>query len=144
MKQFILLILGMTVLSCSNPGSLEIKDNEKLIRQYFQYFNQHNWQKMSELYADPALFKDPSLGTGTVKQQKAEIIKKYSALSKMFPDVKDEIVNLYPSGKDHIIVEFISTGTAPDRSKFKLPVCTIFMIEGGLITEDFTYYNNFD
>jgi predicted SnoaL-like aldol condensation-catalyzing enzyme len=144
MKQFILLILGLTVLSCSNPGTLEIKSNEKLIRQYFQYFNQHNWQKMSELYADPAVFKDPSLGTGKVKQQRAEIIRKYRELSQMFPDVKDKIVNLYHSGNDHIIVEFISTGTAPDRSEFKLPVCTIFKIESGLITEDFTYYDNFD
>ncbi|WP_262892331.1 hypothetical protein ACN9ML_07985 [Dyadobacter endophyticus] len=42
-----------------------------------------------------------------------------------------------------MIVEFISTGTAPDKSKFTLPICTIFTIENGNITQDFTYYDNF-
>lgn len=51
---------------------------------------------------------------------------------------------MYPSGENHIIVEFVSSGTAPDNSKFELPICTIFTIENGLITKDFTYYDNFD
>jgi len=62
----------------------------------------------------------------------------------MFPDVKDEIANLYPSGDKNIIVEFVSRGTAPDNSKFDLPICTIFTIENGMITKDFTYCDNFD
>lgn len=32
---------------------------------------------------------------------------------------------------------------APDNSKFTLPICTVFTIENGLITQDFTYYDNF-
>lgn len=43
----------------------------------------------------------------------------------------------------HITVESISTGTAADGSKFELPICTIFTIENGKITKDFTYYDNF-
>jgi ketosteroid isomerase-like protein len=58
--------------------------------------------------------------------------------------LKDEVKAVYPSGENHIIVEFISTGTAPDNSKFELPICTIFTIENGKITKDFTYYDNFE
>ena len=60
----------------------------------------------------------------------------------MFPDIKDRIVNIYPSGDKHVVVEFISTGTAPDGTKFELPICTIFTIENGKITKDFTYFDN--
>jgi len=51
---------------------------------------------------------------------------------------------MYSSGDKHVIVEFISTGTAPDNSKFELPICTIFTIENKKITKDFTYYDNFE
>ena len=69
-------------------------------------------------------------------QQKANAI--------VFPELYDEVIQVYPSGDNHIIVEFVSTGTAPDDSKFELPICTIFTFENGKITKDFTYYDNFE
>jgi len=118
-------------------------NNEKLIQEYFRLFNKHDWQQMAAMYTDTAEFKDPSLGQGIVKQTHEQIIKKYSELEQMIPDVRDSVVTIYPSGDKHTIVEFTSTGTAPDKSKFTLPICTIFTIENGRITQDFTYYDNF-
>jgi len=123
---------------------MEKSNNEKLVRNYFDHFNNHDWTKMASMYAEVAEFKDPSLGQKIVKQKREQTIKKYSELSQTFPDLKDSILTIYPSGDNHIIVEFISSGTAPDNSKFELPICTIFTIENGLITKDFTYYDNFD
>jgi ketosteroid isomerase-like protein len=119
-------------------------NNEKLVKEYFELFNKHDWVKMAGMYAEPAEFKDPSLGQGIVSQTREQVIAKYSQLSEMFPDLKDEIVNIYPSGEKHIIVEFKSTGTALDSTKFELPICTIFTIENGIITKDFAYYDNFE
>ena len=113
------------------------------MQQYFEHFNKHDWNKMANMYTETTEFKDPSLGQGIIKQTCEQIVAKYSELSRMFPDVKDEIVNMYPSGDKNIIVEFISRGTTPDNSKFELPICTIFTIENGMITKDFTYYDNF-
>jgi hypothetical protein len=118
--------------------------NEKLVEQYFAYFNKHDWIKMSNMYAETAEFKDPSLGQDIVKQTRKQTIDKYSELNKMFPNLHDQIINLYPAGENHIIVEFVSTGTASDHSTFKLPICTILTIEHGIITKDFTYFDNFD
>lgn len=123
---------------------MDTSKNEKLVKQYFEYFNNHDWKKMAEMYAETADFKDPSLGQGIVKQTRQEIQSKYAELNKVFPDLHDKVVQIYPSGENHIIVEFISTGTAPDNSKFELPICTIFTIENGLITKDFTYFDNFE
>ncbi|MDR6805449.1 ketosteroid isomerase-like protein [Dyadobacter sp. BE34] len=117
--------------------------NESLVKQYFDYFNKHDWQQMAAMYSDTAEFKDPSLGEGIVKQTHEQIVKKYGELQQMIPDVRDSVVTIYPSGDKHMIVEFISTGTTPDKSKFALPICTIFTIENGRITQDFTYYDNF-
>ena len=117
--------------------------NEEIIKQYFEHFNAHDWSKMADMYSATAEFRDPSLGPGLVKQTRAQVITKYGELSQQFSDVKDKVIAVYPSGDEHIIVEFVSSGTGPDQSKFELPICTIFTIKNGLITQDFTYYDNF-
>ncbi len=43
---------------------------------------------------------------------------------------------------DNMLVEFISIGTAPDGSKFRLPICTVFEIKMKKFQKDLTYYDN--
>ncbi len=139
-------LIAISMIACnhSKPEKMTTTDNEKLVKQYFEHFNNHDWTKMANMYSETADFKDPSLGQGIVKQTRQQIIDKYSELNEVFPDLHDQVVQIYPSGDQHIIVEFISTGTAPDGSKFELPICTILTIENGVITKDFSYFDNFD
>ncbi|WP_162054648.1 nuclear transport factor 2 family protein [Pontibacter pamirensis] len=118
--------------------------NVDLVNQYFAHFNNHDWEKMAEMYTETAAFKDPSLGQGIVMQTREQTIQKYSELSEVFPDLNDRVIQVYPSGDKHVIVEFVSSGTAPDGSEFELPICTIFSFENGKISKDFTYYDNFE
>lgn len=145
-----LLIVSLLALAACQPKEASqetpaatASDNEKIVKEYFGHFNKHDWQKMAAMYVDSAEFKDPSLGHGIVKQSHEQIIKKYGELQQLFADVRDSIVTTYPSGDKHIVVEFISRGTAPDKTTFELPICTIFTIENGKIAQDFTYYDNF-
>ncbi len=117
-------------------------DYENFCKVFFDNFNAHDWEALSEMYAETAEFKDPSLGTGVYMKTREDFVKKYTELSSMIPDVQDSVVAIYPSGKS-VIVEFISTGTAPDGTKFTLPLCAILTIENGLITKDYIYYDNF-
>ncbi|SHM86587.1 nuclear transport factor 2 family protein [Flavobacterium saccharophilum] len=145
-KLLTLMVAVFIIISCNNQKQSKVIDtskNEKIIKQYFEYFNSHNWKKMAEMYTESADFKDPSLGKGIVKQTRKQTEDKYAELNEIFPDLHDKIIQIYPSGENHIVVEFISTGTAPDNSKLELPICTIFTIENGLITKDFTYFDNF-
>lgn len=135
--------LFLLLLSCINP-STSSNENQKIVERYYELFNKHQWEEMAKMYSEKALFKDPSLGTSIVEQNRVEIAKKYGELEALFPDVHDSIIQLYPTNTNHIVVEFVSTGTAPDNTKFTLPICTIFTIENGLITKDFTYYDNFE
>ena len=142
-----LFILTFIVIGCNNQTkekTMTISTNEKLVKQYFEHFNNHEWTKMANMYAETTDFKDPSLGQGIVKQTRQQIVEKYSELHKVFPDLHDQVIQIYPSGDQHIIVELVSSGTAPDHSKFELPICVIFTIENGLITKDFSYFDNFD
>lgn len=134
------------MLSCNSPKepTRETSANEKLVETYFKHFNSHEWKALAHMYTETSQFKDPSLGPGLVTQTRQQIIDKYSELNKVFPDLHDRIVQVYPSGEKHIIVEFISTGTAADDSKFELPICAVFTIENGLITKDFSYFDNFE
>ncbi|HRI01652.1 MAG TPA: nuclear transport factor 2 family protein [Saprospiraceae bacterium] len=138
------ILILLTSCNNQNTNKMTTTENDKIVKQYYEHFNKHEWTRMAEMYSETSEFKDPSLGQGIVKQTRQQIIEKYSGLSEMFPDVKDEIIQIYHSGDKHIIVEFISTGTAPNGSKFELPICTIFTIENGKITKDFTYYDNFE
>lgn len=133
-------------MACNNTNekTMPLSENKKIVEQYFEYFNQHEWEKMANMYSETAEFKDPSLGKGILQQTRQQIIEKYSELNKIFPDLNDEVVQIYPSGDKYMIVEFISSGTAPDNSKFELPICAIFTIENGLITKDFSYFDNFE
>jgi ketosteroid isomerase-like protein len=142
---FIILILSLTI-SCTekNVSSEKADKNTQIVEQYFEHFNNHEWQKMAEIYIETAEFKDPTLGDGIVKMTRAEIIAKYSELNGIFTDINDKIIQTYPSGEKNIIVEFVSNGTAPDNSKFELPICTIFTIENGKITKDFSYFDNIE
>jgi ketosteroid isomerase-like protein len=145
-KILTLIILTFALISCKEHkiNTITATNNEKLVQQYFEHFNKHDFVKMANMYADTAYFKDPSLGQGIVKQPRQQTIEKYSELAKNIPDLQDKVIQTYPSGDKHIIVEFVSSGTGPDKVKFELPICTILTIENGLITKDFTYFDNFD
>lgn len=142
----VLFFATFVLISCNNQNnkSKATAANEKLVIQYFERFNKHEWTKMANMYSEISEFKDPSLGQGIVKQTRQQIIDKYSELNKVFPNLHDKVIQIYPSGDKHIIVEFVSSGTALDNSKFELPISTILTIENGMITKDFTYFDNFE
>lgn len=146
MKYVLYILLPVILMACTATGK-ETKPaketaNVSLVKEVYNRFNRHDWKGMAELYAPTAEFKDPSFGPGVVKQTREEMAKKYSELEQVFPDIKDEVLSVYPSGENVVIVEFISTGTAPDGSRLHLPICTIFTIENELIVKDYTYYDN--
>ncbi|MBD1208248.1 MAG: nuclear transport factor 2 family protein [Ignavibacteria bacterium] len=138
-------MLLLVFVSCKTNQSSELsktqEDNISIAKQVYTYFNKHDWQGMAGLYKEPAEFKDPSFGQEAVMQTRKQIVEKYKGLESMFPDVKDEIVNVYPSGEKNVIVEFISTGSNNDGTRWKLPICTIFTIESGKIVKDYNYYD---
>ncbi|GAB2789165.1 hypothetical protein GCM10027275_37660 [Rhabdobacter roseus] len=145
---FATLILALLTFACQpaedtkkSEGSTQ-EQNQALAQKVYERFNAHDWAGMANLYSESAEFKDPSLGPDAVTQTRPQIIAKYQELAGMFPDVRDDIVAMYPSADQHVVVEFVSSGTSPDGTSWKLPICTIFTIENGLITRDFTYYDN--
>jgi ketosteroid isomerase-like protein len=138
-----LALLLVSLFSCNSNSIDTSAANKAIIEQYFNHFNNHEWQKMADMYIEQPEMKDPTYGIKNVKITRVEIVKKYSELNQMIPDVYDTVVNAYYSG-DNVIVEFESSGTAPDGTKFILPICTIFEIKNGKITKDLTYFDNFE
>jgi hypothetical protein len=145
MKAMINSILLSTLLfACKNEVKQESQkfNHEAFIKQYFDYFNAHDWKNFANLYTDTAEFLDPTLGKTAVPQTRQQTIEKYTALSQMIPDAHDQLVAMYTSGDNTIIVEFIASGTGPDSAKFQLPICGILTIKNGLITKDHSYFDN--
>jgi ketosteroid isomerase-like protein len=140
MRTVCAIILAVCVAGCQSPGTDHDVNTDKA-KQMFEAFNRHDWNAMAAFYAEPASFLDPSFGIDHVSKTRKEIAVKYADLEKMFPDVHDEITGLYASG-DKVTVEFVSSGTAPDSSTFRLPIATILTFKDGLIVKDATYYDN--
>lgn len=116
--------------------------NLAIAKKVFEHFNRHEWEKMSGLYSDPAEFLDPAFGQKAIKQTRQQTVKKYKEMEAISKDIRDDVGQIYSSGDKNVIVEFVSSGTAPDGTKWSLPICTIFTIENGQITKDHTYYDN--
>jgi steroid delta-isomerase-like uncharacterized protein len=145
MKQLIATTISLATLAACNNASHQATpqatSHQSLISTYFKYFNNHNWQAMANMYTDSAVMRDPAYGINTVILTKADIVKKYQELNTLIQDVHDDVKKIYESG-NNVIVEFESKGTGPDGKAFTLPICTIFEIENGKISKDFTYYDN--
>lgn len=144
-KLFLIVVFSLCFLLSDGKVSALTNSKEKnatIAKRVFEYFNQHEWEKMAALYADPAEFLDPAFGQKAVKQTRQQTVKKYKEMEAMSKDIRDDVVQLYAAGDKTVIVEFVSSGTAPDGTKWSLPICTIFTIENGLITKDHTYYDN--
>lgn len=147
MRLLVTVIISVAFLfSCAGNNIIAEKSNEnvRLINDFFQHFNNHDWQKMASMYADTAYFLDPSYGTDLVLQTPVQTAEKYAELAKIFPDLRDSIIAIYASGEKHIITEFISKGTGPDGTQLYLPIATVFTIENGKIARDNTYYDNME
>ncbi len=151
---FIPFVFLLSIVSCVNPGDVEKAevakteiakiDPQAFVDEYFQHFNNHDWEAMAGMHKEKTQLKDPSFGTELVWRSREEIVAKYTELSQVFPDLRDSVVAVYPSGENHIVVEFVSTGSSPEGFEFFLPICTIMTIEDGLVSKEFTYYDDFE
>lgn len=72
-RSFPLLILIYTLIACNESPTPKVSGKtgpEKIVEQYFDHFNKHDFVKMAAMYADTADFKDPTPGPGIVKQSR--------------------------------------------------------------------------
>jgi ketosteroid isomerase-like protein len=125
------------LMACTHQREANLKATEKL----YEYFNAHDWKSMAGLYIENAEFLDPSFGKDYVKQSQPQLVDKYSALEQMFPDIHDEIKEMY-AVDDKVIIQFVATGSSGDSIKLELPICGILTFKGGKIIRDATYYDN--
>jgi ketosteroid isomerase-like protein len=138
-KNFVLLVWACV--ACTNTPNSGENENIAHVKSMFDAFNRHDWKTMSEHYADSAQFLDPSFGPHYVIQSRSDIVKKYQELEQMFPNVSDQIVNVFAAGNT-VAVEFISTGNSGDSISLRLPISAVLTLQNGLIVKDATYYNN--
>jgi ketosteroid isomerase-like protein len=140
MKNIYLYLLAMAAIAACRPSCHMQQQNIALTQKMFVAFNKHDWQAMASYYTENTLFLDPAFGKDYVTKTQHETVTKYSDLQKMFPDLHDEVVGLYPSG-DKVTVEFIATGSTGDSISFRLPIVSVLTFKNGKIVRDATYYD---
>jgi ketosteroid isomerase-like protein len=138
MKKYLALaVLLLIAFACSDQRETNLAASQKL----YNHFNAHDWKAMADLYADKAEFLDPSFGAEYVTQTHQQIVKKYSGMEQMFPDIHDEVKEMY-AVDDKVIIQFVATGNSGDSIKLNLPICGILTFKDGKIIRDATYYDN--
>ena len=138
-------LFAWTIVSCVNqsknePTAKPDNPNKEIVTRLFAAFNKHDWVAYADCYSPDADFLDPSYGKDYVKQTHQQLVEKYSGFQNAIPDIVDNAVGIYESD-EKIIVEFLSSGTLPDRTTIKLPICTIFTFKDGKIIRDATYFD---
>ncbi len=73
---YMLLIIVLTSCNHQKIKDMATTENEKIIKQYYEHFNNHEWSKMAEMYIDTSDFKDPSLGNETTDYRKIHRAKR--------------------------------------------------------------------
>lgn len=121
-------------------GCTSTNKNVELTKEMFDAFNRHDWKGMASYYSPDAQFLDPSYGLEYVTKTQAETSSKYSEMESMFPDIRDDVKEVYSDG-DKVIVEFISTGSSGDSISLKLPIISVLTFKDGKIVRDATYYD---
>lgn len=140
MKNIYLYIFTLAVSAACSSSDRAQEQNIALTQKMFEAFNNHDWQTMASYYTESASFLDPAFGKDYVTKTQQETAAKYSDMQKMFPDLHDEVVGLYPSG-DKVTVEFIATGSMGDSVSFRLPIVSVLTFKDGKIIRDATYYD---
>lgn len=137
MKRLTILLSILILMACSDQREANVASTKKL----YEHFNAHNWKSMADLYAENAEFLDPSFGASYVKQTREQIVDKYLGMEQMFPDIHDEVNQMY-AVDDKVIIQFVATGNSGDSIKLNLPICGILTFKDGKIIRDATYYDN--
>jgi ketosteroid isomerase-like protein len=144
MKNTLRVLITFLLASCiRNTEEPPKNENAEIVNSMFDAFNRHDWKAMADHYIDSSSFLDQSFGKEYIIQSNVDLAHKYAEMQQFLPDIHDEIVGLYSSG-DKVSVEFISTGTMPDGTKFLLPISCILTLKNWKIVKDATYYDRDD
>jgi hypothetical protein len=78
MKNILLFALVFIIVSCKQNEEKPLfqnnfAQNEKIARELFIHFNNHDWRKMANLYSEKAEFKEPASGMVRTKRQKSKL-----------------------------------------------------------------------
>ena len=144
-RLFLLLIVCSFAIRCTQGPQWPLSEgnadaNIQIAQDLFEAFNKHDWVAMAGFYSNPAQMLDPAYGPDYIEKKHEEIIAKYAAMEAECQDIRDEIVGIHAS-KNVVTIEFVSTGTNPDGTIWKLPICTVLTIQDGKIIRDATYYD---
>lgn len=140
--RFTLLVFLGLMFGCAekkNPQTEMTTQNLNSAKALFAAFNQHDWQKMANFYAQDATFLDPSYGTAWVKKTKEELIANYAGMEKGAPDIKDTITSIF-AADDKVSVQFTASGTT-EGQEWSVQISTILTFKDGKIISDATYYD---
>ena len=90
MRNILLIALFFTIVSCKqNEEKVIISEsnsanNEKVAKELFIHFNNHDWRKMANLYSEKAEFKEPASGMVAHQKTNEQIVKEYTELQNQF------------------------------------------------------------
>ena len=127
------------------------KGNEQIVREFYEAFNNHEIDRVSEFVAPNCDWVD--VPTGAHLSGQDGIRQHWEHLFKAFPDYKAEITNVVAAG-DWVVTEFIGRGThsgtyvtpngqqlPPTGHRIAVEMCEIRMIRNGKIVAGRSYYD---
>lgn len=133
------------------PIEMQGKDNEQIIREFYEAFNNHEVDRVPEFVAPNCDWVD--VPTGTHVSGPEGVRGFWENVYRAFPDYKAEITNVVAAG-DWVIAEFIGRGIhsgmytmpngnqlPPTGHRVAVEMCEIRMLRNGKIVAGRGYYD---
>jgi len=133
---------------------MDVEENLRLMDEYLETFNAHDWEHLMELFSESAVWyypgsKEPIRGRDAMRESQAGIVKRY-------PDIREEKKRAFGQG-DWVCIEYAITGTnkgplkrpdgktiPPTNKRIRIPFCSVYKFKDGKITECCTYYDRLE
>ena len=143
MTYFIIILLAITILGCTNN---KIRQNETIARSFAEAWSTHDIDKFTSLFAEDCLYEE--VATGKKYENKKAIAEWASNTISGFPDTEIEIVSIITSD-NMATIEWIwkATNTVgwlgipPNNKYFEFRAVSVMVIEDNLIKRNRDYWD---
>ncbi len=142
MKQLLPILLLLVACKSPEPSTTSTENSQKLKdlgMQYVQYFNAHDWNKLSLMYTAEVELYLPNNSGDVIMLPQVDLASIFADLERAFPDIHDSVLFSHAS-ENTLIIEYLAQGRSPVDDTLRSRSCRVLEFDDDYkIKRDYNY-----